>query len=46
MSYVTVGKENSTNIDLYYEDHGAGSAVILGEADSSAPGRWASRHYL
>src|ERR1700691_1319476 len=29
MSYVTVGKENSTNIDLYYEDHGAGSAVIL-----------------
>src|ERR1039458_1271893 len=24
MPYITVGKENSGNIDLYYEDHGAG----------------------
>jgi non-heme chloroperoxidase len=24
MPYVTVGKENSGNIDLYYEDHGSG----------------------
>ncbi len=29
MPYVTVGKENSGNIDLYYEDHGAGQPVIL-----------------
>ncbi len=29
MPYVTVGKENSGNIDLYYEDHGAGNPVIL-----------------
>jgi non-heme chloroperoxidase len=29
MSIVTVGKENSSNIDLYYEDHGSGKAVIL-----------------
>ena len=29
MSYVTVGKENSTDIDLYYEDHGKGDAVVL-----------------
>lgn len=29
MSYVTVGKENSSNIDLYYEDHGNGQPVIL-----------------
>lgn len=29
MPYVTVGKENSGNIDLYYEDHGAGKPVIL-----------------
>jgi non-heme chloroperoxidase len=29
MPYVTVGKENSGNIDLYYEDHGTGSPVIL-----------------
>jgi non-heme chloroperoxidase len=29
MSYVTVGHENSTNIDLYYEDHGSGQPVVL-----------------
>ena len=29
MAYVTVGTENSSNIDLYYEDHGTGSPVIL-----------------
>jgi len=29
MSYVTVGKENSSNIDLYYEDHGSGQPVVL-----------------
>ncbi|HVZ16455.1 MAG TPA: alpha/beta hydrolase [Terriglobales bacterium] len=29
MSFVTVGKENSTNIDLYYEDHGSGKPVVL-----------------
>ena len=29
MSYVTVGKENSSNIDLYYEDHGSGKPEML-----------------
>jgi non-heme chloroperoxidase len=29
MPYVTVGEENSGSIDLYYEDHGAGSPVVL-----------------
>jgi non-heme chloroperoxidase len=29
MSYITVGKENSSNIDIYYEDHGAGKPVVL-----------------
>ncbi len=29
MSYVDVGKENSSSIHLYYEDHGSGSPVIL-----------------
>src|SRR6476469_5336927 len=29
MPYVTVGKENSGNIEIYYEDHGTGSPVIL-----------------
>lgn len=29
MNYINVGKENSCNIDLYYEDHGAGKPVVL-----------------
>jgi non-heme chloroperoxidase len=29
MPYVTVGKENSGNIELYYEDHGSGKPVVL-----------------
>jgi non-heme chloroperoxidase len=29
MPYVTVGKENSANIELYYEDHGSGDPVVL-----------------
>jgi non-heme chloroperoxidase len=28
-NFITVGKENSTSIDLYYEDHGSGSPVVL-----------------
>jgi non-heme chloroperoxidase len=27
--YVAVGRENSGSVDLYYEDHGAGSPVVL-----------------
>jgi non-heme chloroperoxidase len=29
MPYISVGKENSGNIDLYYEDHGLGKPVVL-----------------
>jgi non-heme chloroperoxidase len=29
MPHVTVGKENSGNIELYYEDHGSGQPVVL-----------------
>jgi non-heme chloroperoxidase len=29
MSYITVGTENSCNVDLYYEDHGSGKPVVL-----------------
>jgi len=29
MPYVTVGKENSSNIEIYYEDHGVGAPVVL-----------------
>jgi len=29
MSRIRVGQENSTPIELYYEDHGSGSPVVL-----------------
>jgi non-heme chloroperoxidase len=29
MPYISVGEENSAPIDLYYEDHGSGSPVVL-----------------
>jgi len=29
MPYANVGKENSTDIELYYEDHGLGNPVVL-----------------
>jgi hypothetical protein len=41
MPYVRVGKENSGNIELYYEDHGSGQPVVLihGYPLSRPPGR-------
>lgn len=29
MGHITVGTENSTDIELYYEDHGSGQPVVL-----------------
>jgi pimeloyl-ACP methyl ester carboxylesterase len=29
MPFITVGTENSTDIDIYYEDHGSGQPVVL-----------------
>jgi len=29
MPYITIGKENSADIQLYYEDHGSGQPVVL-----------------
>ncbi|MEE2522325.1 alpha/beta hydrolase [Pseudarthrobacter sp. J75] len=29
MAFITVGTENSTDIELYYEDHGTGQPVVL-----------------
>ncbi|RDI55179.1 alpha/beta fold hydrolase [Nocardia mexicana] len=29
MGFITVGTENSTDIELYYEDHGTGQPVVL-----------------
>ena len=29
MNYINVGKENSCNIDINYEDHGTGKPIVL-----------------
>ena len=29
MPHINIGKENSANLDLYYEDHGSGKPVVL-----------------
>jgi non-heme chloroperoxidase len=29
MGYITVDNENSTTVDLYYEDHGSGQPIVL-----------------
>lgn len=29
MAYIKVGTENSTDVELYYEDHGSGQSVVL-----------------
>jgi len=29
MPFVTVGRENTAAIQIYYEDHGSGSPVVL-----------------
>jgi len=43
MSYVTVGKENSTNINLYYEDHGSGSPIVLIHGYPLSGASWKNR---
>lgn len=40
MNYINVGKENSTDIDLYYEDHGSGKAVVLIHGWPLSSGSW------
>lgn len=40
MAYVTVGKENSTDIQLYYEDHGSGNPVVLIHGYPLGGGSW------
>lgn len=40
MSYVEVGKENSTSIHLYYEDHGSGQPIVLIHGYPLNSGSW------
>ena len=57
MPFVTVGTENSADIEIYYEDHGAGQPVVLihgyplsgrglGQAGPGAAGRGLPGHHL
>jgi non-heme chloroperoxidase len=46
MSFVTVGKENAGNIDLYYEDHGAGKPVVLIHGYPLSGASWENRCQL
>ena len=43
MPNVTVGKENSGNIELYYEDHGSGQPVVLIHGYPLSGASWRSR---
>jgi hypothetical protein len=45
MSKVAVGRENSADIEIYYEDHGAGPPVVLihGYPLAAVPGTSRSR---
>src|SRR5258706_3855274 len=40
MPYVSVGKENSGNIDLYYEDHCSGQPVVLSHGYPLSGASW------
>ena len=40
MPYITVGKENSGDIELYYEDHGSGQPVVLIHGYPLSGGSW------
>lgn len=40
MPYISVGEENSGKIELYYEDHGAGRAVVLIHGWPLSGGSW------
>ena len=58
MPYITVGKENSSDIELYYEDHGSGRTCchldpristkrcFVGEANTGAAGCELQGHHL
>ena len=56
MPHLTVGQENSGNIELYFEDHGSGRPVVLihgwpqgaswEKQTRGPPCRWISRDHL
>ena len=44
MATITVGQENGTDIDIYYEDHGSGQPVVSFTAIRSAATRGRNKH--
>ena len=44
MPYITVGKENSAPIELYYEEHAAGRPVVLIHGSRSVAGPGSARN--
>jgi non-heme chloroperoxidase len=40
MSYISVGKENSSDVSLHYEDHGSGNPVVLIHGYPLSGGSW------
>jgi non-heme chloroperoxidase len=45
MSTIAVGKENTTPIELYYEDRGSGSPVVLIHGWPLSGASWERRWY-
>lgn len=43
MSFIKTGQENSTPIELYFEDHGSGSPVVLIHGRPLNGDAWKSR---
>lgn len=43
MPYITAGRENSGNINLYYEDHGSGQPVVLIHGYPLSGASWGGR---
>ena len=46
MPYVTVGQQNSADIDIYYEDHGEGQPVVLIHGYPLDGRSWEKQHRL
>jgi non-heme chloroperoxidase len=46
MPFVTVGRQNSADIDIYYEDHGSGQPVLLVHGYPLNGHSWEKQHRL